>query len=228
MADGQPRYASFGYRRESNMNTVEWMTSQDPIAMLRHLGPQASPRKLRLFATACYRHIWDDVDKKVRSAVELAEQFTDGFASRLALASAEESMHETGMESGCTTDYAFTAAQSSVEEMIRIAAVAGQQSAGRIQSLARQKTACASLRDIFTPFRPVGERCVSSVAVALAQAAYDERLLPSGHLDGSRLAVLADAVEESGCENDDLLQHLRNDGSHVRGCWAVDLLLVKE
>jgi hypothetical protein len=35
--------------------------------------------------------------------------------------------------------------------------------------------------------------------LALAQAAYDERELPSGHLDQARLAVLADALEEAGC-----------------------------
>ena len=61
--------------------------------------------------------------------------------------------------------------------------------------------------------------------VALAQAAYDQQLLPSGHLNPARLAVLADAVEEAGCDQTDLLAHLRGPGPHVRGCWAVDLLL---
>ena len=64
--------------------------------------------------------------------------------------------------------------------------------------------------------------------VALAQAAYDERELPAGTLDTARLGVLADALEESGCDQADLLAHLRGPGPHVRGCWAVDLLLGKE
>jgi hypothetical protein len=42
----------------------------------------------------------------------------------------------------------------------------------------------------------------------LAQAAYDERELPSGHLDTKRLAILADALEEAGCTNEDVLEHL--------------------
>jgi hypothetical protein len=42
------------------------------------------------------------------------------------------------------------------------------------------------------------------------------------------MGVLADALEESGCDNADILGHLRGDGDHVRGCWAVDLILGKE
>jgi len=64
--------------------------------------------------------------------------------------------------------------------------------------------------------------------VSLAQAAYDERILPAGTLDPARLAVLADALEDAGCSDADLLSHLRGSGPHVRGCWVVDLLLEKE
>jgi hypothetical protein len=55
----------------------------------------------------------------------------------------------------------------------------------------------------------------------LAQAIYEERAF-------DRLPILADALEESGCYNADLLAHCRSDGPHVRGCWAVDLVLGKE
>ncbi|MGE3808404.1 MAG: hypothetical protein AB7K24_27390 [Gemmataceae bacterium] len=62
----------------------------------------------------------------------------------------------------------------------------------------------------------------------LARAAYDARKLPSGHLDAKHLAILADALEEAGCTSDDVLGHLRGPGPHVRGCWAVDLILSKD
>jgi hypothetical protein len=71
----------------------------------------------------------------------------------------------------------------------------------------------------------------------LALAAYEERELPSGHLDRHRLAVLADSLElavladsleEAGCTDAELLQHLRSEQVHVRGCWAVDAILAKE
>jgi hypothetical protein len=47
-------------------------------------------------------------------------------------------------------------------------------------------------------------------------------------LDSVRLSILADALEEAGCTEADLLSHLRGSGPHVRGCWALDLLLGKE
>ena len=85
----------------------------------------------------------------------------------------------------------------------------------------------ALVRDLFgNPFRPVtvdpswlawNERTV----VKLAQGIYDERAF-------DRLPVLADALEEAGCDDPDILGHCRQPGEHVRGCWVVDLLLGKE
>jgi hypothetical protein len=63
--------------------------------------------------------------------------------------------------------------------------------------------------------------------LALAQAAYDNRILSASTLDPERLAVLADALEESGCTDADILGHLRGPGPHVRGCFALDALLDK-
>jgi hypothetical protein len=54
----------------------------------------------------------------------------------------------------------------------------------------------------------------------LAQAIYEER-------DLQRLAVLADALEDAGCDSAEVLGHLRSEGPHVRGCWALDLVLGK-
>jgi hypothetical protein len=74
------------------------------------------------------------------------------------------------------------------------------------------------------PFDP---RWRAPTARDLARAAYEERALPSGELDRARLTVLADALEEAGCADPDILSHLRGPGPHVRGCWVVDLLLGK-
>ncbi len=80
------------------------------------------------------------------------------------------------------------------------------------------------------PFRPVVaySSWLTPNIVALAQTIYEERDLPSGHLDSAHLAVLADTLEKAGCENNDILSHCRRRGPHVRGCWVVDLLLGKE
>jgi hypothetical protein len=89
----------------------------------------------------------------------------------------------------------------------------------------------ALLRDIFgNPFRPtlLNPAWLPVTVTGLAEAAYDERSLPAGTLDLARLTVLADALEEAGCDNADIMAHLRSAGPHVRGCWVVDCLLVKE
>jgi hypothetical protein len=56
---------------------------------------------------------------------------------------------------------------------------------------------------------------------ALAEAIYEERAF-------DRMPILADALQEAGCNNDAILTHCRSDGPHVRGCWVVDLVLGKE
>jgi hypothetical protein len=56
--------------------------------------------------------------------------------------------------------------------------------------------------------------------VSMAQQMYDSR-------DFSDMPILADALEEAGCANQDIFGHCRSGGEHVRGCWVVDLLLGK-
>jgi hypothetical protein len=87
------------------------------------------------------------------------------------------------------------------------------------------------LREVVgNPFRPVtvAPAWLTPTVKGLASAAYEERVQPSCELDAARLGVLADALEEAGCDNGDILAHCRGPGPHVRGCWVVDLLLGKE
>ncbi len=97
-----------------------------------------------------------------------------------------------------------------------------------------QEQQAALLREIFgpLPFRPVTiEPSLlgwhEGLVVRLAQAAYEQRSLPDGGLDASRLAVLADALEEAGCRDEEVLRHLREQDEHWRGCWVLDRLLDK-
>jgi hypothetical protein len=94
---------------------------------------------------------------------------------------------------------------------------------------------CDLAREVFAnpflPFPPVAPsvlRWDGGTVKRLAEAAYDRRAMPAGTLAVPRLAVLADALEEAGCSDAGLLGHLREPGPHVRGCWAVDLLLGRE
>ena len=82
---------------------------------------------------------------------------------------------------------------------------------------------CDEFRDVAgNPFRPVvfAPNWRTSTAVALAQLMYDSR-------DFFQMPILADALQDAGCDNDDILNHCRGPGPHVRGCWVVDLVLGK-
>jgi hypothetical protein len=73
------------------------------------------------------------------------------------------------------------------------------------------------------PFRPVAFSPAwrSETAVALATGIYAERAF-------DRLPILADALEEAGCDHADILAHCRDPKAiHARGCWVVDLVLGK-
>jgi hypothetical protein len=82
---------------------------------------------------------------------------------------------------------------------------------------------CELLRCVFgNPFRPVAAEPAwlswnDGVAVRLAHGIYADRAF-------DRMAILADALEEAGCTNQEILTHLREPGPHVRGCWALDAL----
>jgi hypothetical protein len=91
------------------------------------------------------------------------------------------------------------------------------------------------LRDLVgpLPFRPITiDRAWltwnNGTVAKLAATVYNERLLPSGHLDASRLGVLADTLEEAGCRDAEILGHLRSVGPHYRGCHIIDRLLSRE
>jgi hypothetical protein len=82
----------------------------------------------------------------------------------------------------------------------------------------------AVLRDVFgNPFRPVSfdPAWRTSTAVALAAGMYESR-------DFGAMPILADALQDAGCDSEDILNHCRGGGPHVRGCWVVDLVLGKE
>ena len=203
------------------MTEAEWLNCTDPTPMLEFLRDKVSDRKLRLFAVACSRRIWDWIDALGRAAVEVAEQFADGWAGPEELRASRLACNGAGSQS------AWYAAATHPAIAARNAARSAQAGAAHhalLGSEAAELLAQAELiRDIFgDPFRPV---CVDPAwltpgVVELAQGIYDDRAF-------DRMLVLADALEEAGCTDTGILTHCRAPGPHVRGCWVVDLLLGK-
>jgi hypothetical protein len=218
------------------MTEADWLAGTDPQGMLAFLftHPGYSERKVRLFAAACYWQVeeFHRDEPPFDAEVEAVERYADGLIGRddlLAASLAHYRQLFPGEEESALrfvnqeADYAAWMADWAAQR----SRYAGD---GAWPAGAAEAGQADLLRDIFgNPFRPltVSPAWRTPQLVALARAAYDERELPSGLLDPARLAVLADALEEAGCDQPELLAHLRGPGPHVRGCWAVDLILGK-
>lgn len=90
-----------------------------------------------------------------------------------------------------------------------------------------EKAKCSIIRDIFyNPFRPLPTITPSlltwndATIPKLAQQIYDERRFED-------MPILADALIDAGCRDEEILSHCRSEGPHVKGCWVLDLLLGK-
>jgi len=231
------------------MTEAEWLACDDPEETLDFLrGQQASDRKLRLFAVACCRRLWHLVggEESWKRAVEVAEQYADSLATgsqrsaaRRAVASRDNEALG-GMLCAAVKSVVKSIASEAAMDSSSIAANAAASAlmAARSRAVgddlvhANYETAFESertrqavlLRDIFgNPFRPVTchPEWRTDTALSLARGMYESR-------DFSAMPILADALQDAGCDGDDILSHCRSDGPHVRGCWAVDLVLGKE
>jgi hypothetical protein len=255
---------------EVRMTEQEWLTSDRPARMVNYVAGkwedgrrQVSERKLRLFACACCRQVWDLLgEERCRRAVEMAERYGDGGVDCKAMDEAFFGLAPPGEPQPAfalaVVPLNFTLGSEAARAVLANLLLESRGPATRRALAAR----CADLlREIAgNPVRPVrlpeertccgrcgGERCshdsgecrcddcgadawmssrgwITSQVRSLAQDAYHHRQ-PDGTLDPLTLAALADALEEAGCAEGDVLRHLRAPVPHVRGCWGVDLIL---
>jgi hypothetical protein len=217
------------------MTEAEWLACDDRGKMLQclrqlgtdrrivcHLAGKVMLRKVQLFLCGCCRLRWEELsDQRSRIAVEVAERHADGLAKQPDLRKARQGAEEATRGGWGGSSIPYLAAEATK--------VAGEQ-AWNAAWIAAAITPILLLRCVFgNPFRQLVLKpaWLTSAVQTLARAAYDERDLPSGPLDTARLAVLSDALEEAGCSEDAILSHLRSPGPHIRGCWALDLVLGK-
>jgi hypothetical protein len=214
------------------MTESEWLECDDLESMLIHLRERVSDRKL-LFAVACCRrisHLFGH--SRSADALDAAEQFADGQipASELRVRCVRRP-HRSLIPN---TTLAVVAA--SCESRLDPAAVASHAaiSAGGnildglgewLSARAAERAAQTGLLHciIGNPFRPVtlDSTWLTSDVTALARQMYESR-------DFSAMPILADALQDAECESADILNHCRGPGTHVRGCWVVDLVLGRE
>ncbi len=236
------------------MTEVEWLQSAQTHKMKRHLGRPLSPRKCLLTLCAYARHVEPHI--VVPRVMEIATEFESGADSEpmatLNWPDCDAMQHEllghlpvnnnergicyfilyclhTASQSGFLGESSFEGIGALVA---RIAHPGAHFDINRLQNSApeavevyrheRAIQIALTLDTIGNPFCPVtfSSEWRTDTAIALARQMYESR-------EFSAMPILADALQDAGCDNDDILDHCRGDGPHVRGCWVVDLVLGK-
>ena len=217
------------------MDEREWLTSPSLRAMLGCELVRGRHRKLRLFGCACVRSVAGCVtDPVALKAIDAAERYADGAIGSSALAKWNVKVFTAPTDAPPRQNvYSSHGVVSLVlyaigdvtshdrDDRMRYAAA----ELGGVKQLSGRRRAGFRplLREVFgNPFRPMAfdPDWRTATVTALAAGIYADRAF-------DRLPVLADALDDAGCDAADLLAHLRGDGPHVRGCWALDLVLGK-
>jgi len=180
------------------MTEAEWLAATDPRLLLNFLDGKSSNRKLHMFSLACWS-AWPWQPDESGEYLRKFEQYADALITREEYASyAEEDIVEPWQG-------AWLAIRFSEKHL----------EAHRHVSF---------IRDIFgNPFRPVTflPEWRTSTVLSLARGIYSDRAF-------DRMPILADALKDAGCDNEELLNHCRAETVHTRGCFAIDLILGKE
>jgi hypothetical protein len=229
------------------MTEAEWLAARGPETLILHLGNTASERKVRLFGVTCCRRLDDMIgDERGHHAVELGERYADRGVTDEELEHANRGLWDAIMTVGEEVFRSIRAVSTTSDHVNRwpepaivswatymaswCAAQAGDRERdddSNVISPNEQAAQAALFRDIFgNPFRsaavdPAWLAWQGGTVPAIARRVYDERAFHD-------LPILADALEDAGCADADLLAHCRGGGPHVRGCWSVDVILGRQ
>jgi hypothetical protein len=247
---------NFSWHCEGTMNSianeVEWRECGEPDAMICYLLSlnRGIDRQWRLFACACARSVWDLLSPAGWEAIEASERAADGLPLSRSLeaiayqvwpapgkftAEGKKAREEAAAAARmcCSSDarYGIRARQSAALAAGWLAAAelprhAQVRPAWQLARRMAEDTLAGILRDIFDPFVPTvtfATRWLDQdhgFIRRMSQDIYHDRNFHD-------LPVLADALEDAGCDDPHLLEHLRRPDGHVRGCWALDVVLGK-
>lgn len=215
------------------MTEAEWLTCTTAAEeMWRHLKvsqraarTKSGRRKFRLWTAACFcnhLNVLERINKAkppvavLHEAVAVVERFADGLATEDELREMHTTMHQVKI-SHITMEFVSTHIDGALASTRQYYVGVKDELLG-----GTDRMRVARLREIFgNPFRPitVNPSWLTSNVIALASGIYEEKAF-------DRMPILADALQDAGCDNTDILDHCRDPNAvHVRGCWVVDHLL---
>jgi hypothetical protein len=218
--------------------------------LLTRLRPRLNERKLRLLPCSAARKAWHLLkDPRSRRAVEVAERFADGQATIHELGAASRAAARVPQgDAVSSARYAALALTKRAERFpdwwwglcYGLRSAAGGLAAVAARAVpdggpwvavrdsvwdAARAAQRALILDLVGPDPPVPLdpswlAWKGGTVRKLAEAIYQGRRFAD-------LPILADALEEAGCMEAEILGHCRSRGEHGRGCWVIDLLLGK-
>lgn len=238
------------YDHRQVVTEADWLSCPNPGALVDYVNQtdRVSRRKFFLAGAACVRRIWHLLTSpESRAAVEAAERYADGHCSKEELRAITDSA-ATIYQQWPTSDPRFMAGLSAVhlshccrgnhgnaehtmyasDDVPKAVALTTDASEGSEAWYSARQGEQRILADLYrcvigNPFRPLtfAPQWRTDNVLGLAQAIYEDRAF-------DRLPILADALEDAGCDSADLLNHCRGQGPHARGCFVVDLILGRE
>jgi len=205
-------------RSQTPPATLDWNSCNDAGRLLSELRVRGRSRKLRLLSAACYRVLLESIPD--------AGPFLGAIENVIETGSEVSSLRALANDFWCEVDLPTGAPEGfyqAIRALTRLRSASDRTPEALAPTMVRWGFGSPDLiREIFpNPFSPprFDPAWRTSDVFALARGIYDDRTF-----DG--LPVLADALQDAGCDNDELLNHLRDTSrAHVRGCWALDLCL---
>jgi len=200
------------------MTEAEWTTCRNPDEMLDYHKMKKAPRRLRLLAAACVRRVVTGLPE-AGELVDVVERYADGTATRAEFLAVRKQSRRAGKDGSSEWKLIERLTDDAMEGMT--AAIAWARHPGGREA---KEAECTLIRDLFRglyyamAFDPSWR---IPTVVDLARTMYE-----SGDFAG--MPVLADAIQEAGCEDEAVLRHCRAGGLHARGCWVVDAILGRE
>ena len=221
------------------MTEEEWLNAAGPKAIVPAVGGQPA-RKRRLWAIACVRRLvdcWNGFGDFYAAALGAGDAYADDAAQRAALVAVRRRVAAEQRELESSHDeyrYYFTCICWAVWLALDPADVNLAELAIRVSDAthdryerpdweAEDRVYGSVARCVFgNPYRSVASdrRWRTADVLGMARGIYEERAF-------DRLPILADALQDAGCADEQLLGHGRGPGPHVRGYWVVDLVLGK-
>ena len=224
------------------MTNAEWMACTDSTLMLELFRGTRLHPGLRRFAVECCRRIRHLlVEEEFREAARAGEAFADDPRNRrstikamaaasisawrrrgrLAITAAPRELHAADAATATCSSTDWGAAFTATREAARALNTSDPDRCDP----AELRHQASLLRCIFgpLPFRrvsiaPAIFRWNDGVVAKLARGVYEGWAF-------DRFPILADALEDAGCDDAELLGHLRGPSPHVRWCFALGGIL---